>query len=39
MTILHLPNSLNPQVTGGTDLFIHRLIDAQLAGSSPRKLP
>lgn len=30
MRLLHLSNDLYPQVTGGTEIFVHQLIEAQL---------
>ncbi len=35
MKLLHVSNSLYPLVTGGTEIFIHQLIEAQLASAEP----
>jgi glycosyltransferase involved in cell wall biosynthesis len=38
MRILHLSNNLYPRVTGGTEIFVRELIDAQLAQKQPAEL-
>lgn len=32
MRLLHLSNDLYPRITGGTEIFVHQLIEAQLQG-------